>query len=74
MDSIVTVLWTVLSETFGSYLYSGNRFSLQHYFRTTEPPVWWVLGVLPLGVNRQGREALHSYSSSTEVKDTCYDL
>jgi hypothetical protein len=37
--------------------------------RPTQPPIKWVSGALPLGVNRQGREADHSPPSSAEVKN-----
>jgi hypothetical protein len=33
----------------------------------------WILGTLPLGLKRQGREADYSLPSSTEVKKTWND-
>jgi hypothetical protein len=34
-----------------------------------KPPVQWVLGVLPVGITRPGRDADHAPPSSTEEKD-----
>jgi hypothetical protein len=35
----------------------------------TQPPIQWVPGALSLGVKQLGREADHSPSSSTKVKE-----
>jgi len=50
-----------------------------HFFATasrpildpTRPPIYWVPGVLPLGVKQPGREVDHSPPSSAEAKNTC---
>jgi hypothetical protein len=39
----------------------------------TQPPIQWVRGALPLGVNWTWREADHSSPSSAEVKE-CVEL
>jgi hypothetical protein len=35
----------------------------------TQPPIQWVLGALPLGVNQLGHKADHSIPSNTKVKN-----
>jgi hypothetical protein len=40
---------------------------------TTQPPIRWVPGALPLGVKRPVREADHSSPSNAEVKE-CVEL
>jgi hypothetical protein len=40
---------------------------------STQPPIQWVSGALPLGVERPERDAGHSPPSSAEVKE-CVDL
>jgi hypothetical protein len=37
--------------------------------RPIQPPILWVLGVVYLGVKRQGREADHSPPSRAEIKN-----
>jgi hypothetical protein len=37
--------------------------------RPTQPPIKWVAGTVPLGVNQPRREADHSLPSNAEVKD-----
>jgi len=39
----------------------------------TWPPIQWVLGTLPMGVKRPGREDEDSLPSSAEVKE-CMEL
>jgi hypothetical protein len=55
---------------------AGNFFlhhSIQNGSGTTQPPIQWVQGALSLGIERPGREANHSPTSSAEVKE-CVEL
>jgi hypothetical protein len=49
----------------GIFIFTASRPDLW----PTQPPIQWVLGTLSLGIKRPGREADHSPSSSTEVKE-----
>jgi len=65
--------WTIGVLGFGSRWRLGT-FLFTTASRTapvsTQPPIQWIPGTLPLVVERQGRDAEHSRPSSAEVKNS----
>jgi hypothetical protein len=59
--------WGSISSRGWTFLYSTTT---RPALGPTQPPIQWLPGVLSPGVKRPEREAHHSRSSSTEVKNS----
>jgi len=60
--------WT--SEELQSDSMQGQEMSLfQNVLRHTQPPIYWIIGALFLGVKQTGHEVDHASTSSAKVNN-----